>query len=141
MNIQRSEILQQTPYFIIPKHGKAIPIAEAVIVDATEILCKGCRKRKGESDTFHEGECSGCILKSFKGEGEHMMCMESTAFKETAFLVTDEEAKLGQLLLINTSGDNMIYIDVPVETWRGLQTAKSCGKFYNSDIRGKYTKL
>jgi hypothetical protein len=44
----------------------------------------------------------------------------------------------GNLMIEFRSGKMYRYYDVPMEIWTGLISADSVGRFFNSNIRGKF---
>ena len=56
-------------------------------------------------------------------------CLESAAYSKV----------LNQLFVtFRASGDTYRYLNVPYSVFLNLQIAESAGKYYNSDIKGKY---
>lgn len=42
-------------------------------------------------------------------------------------------------LILRMTEENYIFDDVPISVWSGLKQAKSKGRFYNEEIKGRYS--
>lgn len=56
-----------------------------------------------------------------------------SSFAEKAYY-----SKSGELILITTGGNELLYSDVPQQVWHDLIAADSTGNFFQSHIRGVY---
>ena len=80
---------------------------------------------------------------------EMLVLVKQTAFKISEVVDTDKSSWIDSAsyyscdgnkgyFILSTSKRNYIYRDVPLNLWEQFKQASSYGRFYNSNIKGRY---
>ena len=100
-------------------------------------LCTNCKTDCTNLGSFNSYYIAEQVIRSSDFAMKSTCSMASSSWLQKAEYYSCDE-KTGYLIVFTKKGKSYLYENVPVGIWKDFKTTDSFGRFYNSELKGKY---